>query len=747
MKNTYNSLSKYLNNNIEYANVNEGKFIDGIRKIMGLKNDTKPTEEQTTKAKGLLGLFGALKASLSDEDDDITKAYKTAMKEEQDQLTRQQDELRQKYEKLEAAKITAKSKLKQNQRELKHKERTAAYDARLAQVNAFATRAKNIKVILTANETDSMLRTINEVGKDLQVGEDSPFKQMMNLSMQICVGPDGKVRSLDEIKELAKTDETLAKHLADYDKLAQEHGKAMISSMQDQKAFSTAFDKFQKAADEERSAEAELTEANKKFEEYEANRKVVEEVNNARTEINNAKEGVETAKKALNDCKGANPFVKLGDDGKPETPEHDDVKTALRIPSDKLNEFVDDNKFNVDKYIEHLKNNGVPQEVADKIKDNLNAQTVQGTDLAGINTAIDSALNGRPKTDGSNEIDPDTAISSADLDNIIEGASTKAEKDYSELQAKVTEAQTKLNNTPDPMDPAALEDKPEDDPETIERKKKLRELKEKYDAIPDEVEVSEGTVISKDKAYNSTDDNGKAYASSITEKKKAAETRRQEIDSRRAARAESRKHALASINERESLSLSPEEQEAIENKISGLQAGESFDKDGNVGYYKVDPKDPTKKEFVKRPENMTSEQEDQYIKERDANTLLMDPKTNATSDSGMKVKKIDGKWYTYDPNEPNEDPVECSQDEAISLLANRKMAEQSEATIIKKKQEFKDALKKAINPDGTLNSKEYAKLSDAQKSQLKNTINNPELLDNAFKGIDLGHEKNRFLLY
>jgi hypothetical protein len=256
MQSSYNSLSGFLNNQIDNHNINEGLLTDGIKKIIGFASGIEPSKEQTTKAKGLLGLFGALKASLSDDDDEITKAYKETMQKEQEQLDQQHRDIQEKISKLEAEKIRAKSELKRNQRALKHKEHKDAYDARIAQVKAYAARAKNVKVILSANETDSMLRTIDAVGKELQIGADSPVKKMTELAMQICVGPDGKCRSLDEIKELAKTDTALAEHLKEYDSIAKEHGKVMVSSMKDQKAFSAAFDKFQKAADEERAAEA-----------------------------------------------------------------------------------------------------------------------------------------------------------------------------------------------------------------------------------------------------------------------------------------------------------------------------------------------------------------------------------------------------------------------------------------------------------------------------------------------------------
>jgi hypothetical protein len=739
MKKPYNQLSDFLNNSIEYANVNEGIF-DGIKRVFGWGADTKPTAEQTTKAKGILGLFGALKASLSNEDDEITKAYKTAMEEEQRQLNTQYEELRSKSEKLEAAKITAKSKFKQRQRELKHKERVAAYDARLAQVKAFETRAKKINVIFTANETDSMLRTINEVGKDLQIGEDSPFKQMQNLAMQICVGPDGKVRSFDEIKELAKTDKDLAKHLADYDKIAQEHGQTLISSMKDQKAFSAAFDKFQKAADEERVAEEELQQANEKFEEYERNRKAVEAVNKSRAELNNAKQGVADAQKAVDACKTSNPFVVLNNDGEPTTKSNDDIKEAFKIKNTDFDKYIkteetDDNsvrKFDVDKYIEDLKNNGVPEDVANKIKDNLNAQTINPTDVAAINGVIASALNGRKKSDNSGEIDPNTVITAEDLSKTAESAGKKAKENFSTLQAKLAEAQTKLNNTPDPLDDAAIADDPNDDEETRKKKEELRKFKQDYDNIPENIEIAEGVSVNKDEAYDTTKEAGKNYSAQIEQLKNSAETQRKKIDAGRAARAESRKHALASINEQQSLNLSPEEEEQIANKAEGLQAGESFDENGNVGYYKVDPKNPNKKEFVRRKENMTSEEENQYIKDRDTNTLFVDPKINSAAN--VKVKKEDGKWYMID----GDDKTEISSDEAIAALANRRIAEQSEATIIKKKQDFAATIKKVVGSDGKVNAAEYNKLTDEQKNQIKTVIKNPDMLDNAFKGIDLG---------
>lgn len=745
MSNKYNSLSNYLNDNIVSETnslINEG-FIDTIKGWFS-KDGSQPSNEQVKKTKGILGIFGALRAAFVQDDDPITAAYRDTMKAEQDEYTRQQQELSGKYKSLEEEKIKAKSKDKIAQSKLKHKEKMSAVDARIKQVNAWGERAKNAKIIRTKNDTDAVLQTLDDLGKDMQLGEDNPVSQMKDLAMQILVDPEtGSVRSWEEVEEAAKTDTALSSAIEDFKSASAKNGEVIKGSLQDSKAFKDMQTVFQTKADAERVAQEEVDKANKDVEEYEKNRKAVEAVKKARAEHDLAKKAVQEATEAKNNYK--NPFVNIStEDGTTTLKSDDEIKTGLELPeSVDINEFIktevgedepETKTFNVDKYAAYLKEKGVPDDIVDKIKNNLTAQTDNPTDLASINASIQNALKGKSKADGT--IEEGTDISVEDLKSIAESAGKKATTEYNELKSEESRAQQTLNNTPDPTSDAALADDPNDSEEERKRKSDLRDAVKTYNEIPDEFEdPNTGIIYPKDEIFDTSTESGKNYNDTVKTTKEKAEARQAELNQQKEARKAARKTAIASLNEKKSLGLTPADEEEIANAAEELQAGETYDKEGNIGYYKTDPNDPNKKVFVKRPTDAA--EEDAYVDGRDAAAIMTDPKINKTD--GFKVKRDEnGNWVKYKPENPD-DTTPIERDEAIKIIASRRKADISEGAIIKKKQEFADAIKSVIDPEtGEVNIEKYKKLTTAQKEQIKNVLNQPELLDKAFAGIDIG---------
>ena len=754
MQNKYKTLSNYLNANIESQTINEG-FLDLIKERF-FPNQSGVTDEQTTKAKGILGLFGALTAAFTPDSDPITAAYREAMKNEQAAMEKNRQDLANAAKNLEAEKIRAKSKDKVAQMNLRAAEEKKAFKARQEQVKAWGDRAKGSKIIKTKAESDAMLRTLEDLGKDLQLGDENPLKKMQDLAMQICVDPaTGAARSWEEIEEAAKTDTKLSQAIEDCKSFAKEHGEAITGSLKDSKTFGEAIKTFQKSADEERTAQEEVEKTTNEFNEYEANKTAVEAVKKARADHNLAKESVEKAEKAIS--KFSNPFVDITSDGTTSPKSDSDMKLGFNISDETVKDeetgtekplidtFIktttgEDGQetkfFDKDAYANYLKGKGVPEDVADKIKNNL-PEKVDVTDLTTVNNTIQESLKGKPKTDGGYEEGSD--VSATDLKSVSDAVGKKASEEYSALKTKLSEAQQTLKNKPDPNSDGDLADDPSDSEVTRQRKEDLRKHIEKYKSIPDEYEDPDsGTVYKKDEIFDTTTETGKKYNESAINKKNAAEERQKAIEQNKAARAESRKHAVATLEEQKEMQLTPEETEQVEELTQGLGTGESF-KDGKVGYYAPDPNDPNKTTFVERPSNMTTDQEKEYIEKRDNAVLLMDPKIN--TGSNMKVKKVDGKWVKYDPSDPdNTTPI--NSEEAMQIIASRKIAEKSEATIIADKQAFASNVKKVINTEtGEVDLKEYKNLPKAQREQLKNILNNPELVDKAFAGIDIGADE------
>ena len=745
MSNKYNSLSNYLNYNIvSHSNllVNEG-FMDTIKGWFTSKNGTQPSNKQVEKSKGILGIFGALRAAFTSDDDPITKAYRDAMKEEQAEYTKQHEELSAKFRDLEAAKITAKSKDKIQQSKLKHNEKIAAVQARMEQVRAWGDRAKNAKIIRTKNDTDALLQTLDELGKDMQLGEDNPIDTMKKLTMQILVDPNtGSVRSWEEVEEAAKTDETLKSAIEEFKSVSAKNGEVIKGSLQDAKPFKDMQTRFQTIADKERAVQAELDKTNKDFEDYEKNRKAVEAVKKARAEHDLAKEGVEKATADKNKYK--NPFVEISAEDGTTTPKStDDIKKGLELPDTiNIDDFIktetaedetEIKSFDVDKYAAYLEEKGVPFDVIDKIKNNL-PKVDNPNDLPSINNAIQEALKGKKTSDGGYE--EGTTISNEDITSIAESAGEKAKTEYNALRDAETRAQETLNNTPDPTSDAALADDPNDSEEERKRKSELREAVKIYNEIPNDFEdPNTGKTYKKDEIFDTSTDSGKIYNESVKTRMDAAKTRQAELDQQRDVRKAARLNDVNSLNEKKTLKLSAADEEAIADAADVLQAGETYDKEGNIGYYKINPNRPDEKVFVKRPTD--SADEDEYVKGRDAAAIMSDPELNKTD--GYKVKRdADGNWVKYKPENPDETtPIE--HDEALKIIASRRAADKSAGSIIKKKQDFATAIKTVINAEtGEVDIEKYKKLTPSQKTHIKAVLNNPELLDKAFAGIDIG---------
>lgn len=693
--NNYNSLSEFLKHS---ETINEG-FFDFLKK-------KQASASQVSAAKSFFGLFGSLKQKLGlvsgdEAQDDISKAIKTITDEKMANAKTRAEALKKSKEGEFITKLKAKHAHKENQLKLENDRKIKMHDAHARKLKNEESFWKNNKTLFTKEENEAYDKAMEESYTQLQGLGIDVVDEMRSLQLKMFFNEDGTPRDLESMKkELENPNSSFKKDLDRYKEICNEHSKIIIDSIES-KEFKERMTEIQGKTTQKQEADKTLKEAEDLQKIYDSRAAAVKKMQTYKTNHDNAV----TAKKNANDEISKIMGCPLFD--MPKTPESDGTLKVgdVVLNDNKLDEYVDSSLFK-----------GIGENLTDddksKIKEELKKYSISEDE---INSLIDST-----GADNSSESLKEKIKSKLKDSETKEKISKKIKEDVESANQQIKSANDQLNANPDPT--------------TSEGLKKIKES-----ASPDDLKSINSYEDIKNAGdnpdiYDDTTDLGKSEKNKLKGEVDKAKKRVSDIDTAIEKAREERKSAIAKLEHTSTFDAT--ERDKIEDELSGLDAGETKNSNGKVGFWKTD--ENGKKVFVERPGIKATKEERKKYNDELEETVLTTPisdkeheitsikkNPNATGDDDKYIMVRNGKEEII----PAEDAV-FYQVEKQKYIENREL-------IRGKKQEIADLFGKVISTNGdkfTLKKDIYDKLSDAQKKAIMTMVDDP---DKYLAGLDM----------
>ena len=705
MNNNYNSLSTYLNNNIDKQITNEG-FLDS------LLGKQKSNNNDSNNSTGLFGIFAWAKSMITPpkKENKILAAYKeaalNAKKQEKEQL---QKELEADIDN-EVAAIKAQSAHELRQSQLAHNQRMDAKKAIKRKLEDAETAAKGENLLMSANESAAYIQLLKDTVKEHT--SDSDEAEMRDLILQITINPDtGEAYSYEEIEKKKKDDPDFAALCNKYDKLATKHGEKLISACKDEKTFNKLVANVSEIAYNRKYNSEDLEKAEQELELYDASCNTVKAVNDA---VNKHNEKVKAAQAKVDEWKKSKLKGSNGELGP------DEFKSNLQELIQNAKDCKDENtgKYDMTKLKAYLEKKGISAEDIDKIFPNSSDSAFELTD-----------------TNLGNKLD---AVENDEFKSISENTNNNIK---SKLEAAQEEKETVGEELTMPVKV--------DDLAHLELGENVTDITQGYkDIINDE----ESKKALEEGYFDKSKEPGKGFSKNLQKKFDEETEKKAAIDAEKEANKAAVAAAKSRNEERGKTDVPANIRDKAEKASVGLEAGEVYGTGENAGKIGiiVDGK------FIKKPINGSKKEKDEYSKQRNQVALEMDVNTadyehNIESIKGPETtgeKKGQYAIVTIGANgEKKTDYI--SEKEAIQKLAERKAKNKVKEQTIRKKQLVAEAIKKIVKSDGTIDEKELAKLRDSKKEEDQETyanlmaaLNSKKGLDEILKGIDLQGKNN-----
>jgi hypothetical protein len=541
------------------------------------------------KAKGFFGIIGAIWDRIGDGDDKLTAALKEQERRAAEKAKQREEELANSAEAALIAKLNADFEQRENQIDLAHKQKKAAYEAQKKQFEAEARMwSKSNKRLFTAEQLEACNAKRNELYKGLSVLGDSELDELNQLATILTTDPEtGNTLSSKEIKERAEKDSDLRAKLDKFNELAKKYKKPIIDSV-GSKEFSDIYKQIPVTANEYNAANEAVDNIKAIRDDFEEKAALVTKFNEKKDANEKARKKLSESEEALSefDTPGNNSYYSVTNN-----PDNQDEK-KISIDKDKLFEtiFNKDKVTTADEYIDYIKKQGVPDEILNKFKDK---------DVPEIKGIIGSM---------SDEDDTETK------DKLAEAISAKLESKRVELQGAIENAKAEVTNNPEPS---------KDDSEF----EKIKNMS-KQDWV----------------THDLTSDAGKNMQKQLADQLKDAEKKASDIEAQRNANKEKSKKVHEAYTTKKEYSIPDEIKADVEKENSGLEAGESKH-EGEAGVWITNG---DKKEFVKKPGvNATDEEVKDYENLRDSVVLSK----NLNKLSIHKIKKDGDQYYLVDGGE------------------------------------------------------------------------------------------------
>lgn len=694
--NNYNSLSEFLKHS---ETINEGWLSDFFKK----KN---ASSSQVSAAKSFFGLFGSLKQKLGlvsgdEEQDKISQAVKVITAEKIANAKTRAEALKNSKEGEFIAKLKAKHAHKENQLKLENDRKIKMHNAHARKLKNEESFWKNNKTLFTKEENEAYDKAMEDSYNQLQgLGMDE-IEEMRSLQLKIFFNEDGTPRDLESMKkELENPDSPLKKDLDRYNEICDKHEKIIINSIKSDE-FNERMTEIQGKTTQKKEADAALKDAEDLQKIYDSRAAAVKKIQTYKTNYDNAV----TAKKDAEDERSKIMNCPLFD--MPKTPESDGTLKVedIVLNNNKLDEYVDSSLFkeigenltddDKTKIKEDLKKYGISEDEISSLIDSTGADNSSAT----LKEKIKSKLK-----------DPETK----------KRISKKIKEDVELANQQVKSANDQLDANPDPTTPEGL--------------KKIKES-----ASPDDLKSINSyedikNVGDNPDIYDDTTDLGKSEKEKLKGEVDKAKKRVSDIDTAIEKAREERKSAIAKLEHTSTFDAT--ERDKIEDELSGIDAGETKNSDGKVGFWKTN-KDG-KKVFVERPGIKATKEERKKYNDELEETVLTTPisdkeheitsikkNPNATGDNDKYIMVRNGK-----------EKIISAEDAVFYQVKKQKYIENREL-IRGKKQEIADLFGKVISTNGdkfTLNKDIYDKLSDAQKKAIMTMVDDP---DKYLAGLDM----------
>ena len=692
--NNYNSLSEFL----KYDEViNEG-WLDFLKRM-------NASSSQMSSAKSFFGLFGALKQKLGlvsgeEPQDEISKAIKSITDEKLANAEKRASALKKSKESEFIAKLKAKHAHKENQLKLENDRKIKMHDAHARKLKNEETFWKNNKTLFTKEENEAYDKAMEESYTQLQGLGIDVIDEMRSLQLKMFFNEDGTPRDLESLKkELENSDSPLKKDLARYNEICSSNQKLIIESMNSDE-FKQKIGEVQGSTTQLKDAEDALKDAEDLQNTYNNRAAAVKKIKDYKTKHDNAVTAKNDADQAISNIINC--------------PLYDMPKTAESDGTLKVDEIVlNDNKL--DEYVDSLcKDMGstLKEDDINKIKEELKGYGLSEDD---INNVIDST--GADNTTESLKDKLKTKLKESDTKEKISG----------KLKERVDTANQQIKSANDQLDANP-------DPSTSEGLKKIKESVSSEDLKS--INAYEEIKNNGDNPdiYDDTTELGKSEKKKLNEEVDKAKKKVSDINVAVEKAREERKSAVARLEHTNTFDAT--ERDKIEDELSGIDAGETKNSDGKVGFWKID--DNGKKVFVERPGIKATKEERKKYNDELEETILTSPisdkkhevtsikkNPDATGDNDKYIMVRDGK-----------EEVISAEDAVFYQVEKQKDIENREL-IRGKKQEIADQFNKVISTtDGkfTLNKDAYDKLSDAQKKAIMAMVDDP---DKYLTGLDM----------
>lgn len=693
--NNYNSLSEFL----KYDGViNEGWLSD-------LFKGKNASSSQMSSAKSFFGLFGALKQKLGlvsgeEQQDEISKAIKSITDEKLANAEKRASALKKSKESEFIAKLKAKHAHKENQLKLENDRKIKMHDAHARKLKNEETFWKNNKTLFTKEENEAYDKAMEESYTQLQGLGIDVIDEMRSLQLKMFFNEDGTPRDLESLKkELENPDSPLKKDLARYNEICSSNQKLIIESMNSDE-FKQKIGEVQGSTTQKKDAEDALKDAEDLQNTYNNRADAVKKIKDYQTKHDNAVTAKKDAGQAISNIMNC--------------PLYDMPKTAESDGTLKVDEIVlSDNKL--DEYVYSLcKDMGstLKEEDINKIKEELKSYGLSEDD---INSTIDST-----------GADNTTESLKDKLKAKLKESETK-EKISGKLKEKVDTANQQIKSANDQLDANP-------DPSTSEGLKKIKESVSPEDLKSINAYEEIKTNGDNPDIYDDTTEIGKSEKKKLNEDVDKAKKKVSDINVAVEKAREERKSAVARLEHTNTFDAT--ERDKIEDELSGIDAGETKNSNGKVGFWKTD--DNGKKVFVERPGIKATKEERKKYNDELEEIILTSPisdkkhevtsikkNPDATGDDDKYIMVRDGKEEVI------------SAEDAIFYQVEKQKDIENRELIRGKKQEIADQFNKVISTtDGefTLNKDAYDKLSDAQKKAIMAMVDDP---DKYLAGLDM----------
>lgn len=715
--NTYKGLSTYLNNSFNENLITEANFFSNLFGLGSKKN----TETQN-KASGLFGMIfsgfnsilGGKSASSDKLMDTMNSLAEKELANEEARLKKEQDA----FEQQEIAKLEAQFEYKQAQLDLASSNKVRAYNANKNKLKAIkaqiANASKNGTMLLhTAEESQSFLNEITNIGREIDPDGGSPATQLTDLFKAAIIKEDGSTRTLDEIKKIYNKNENdltdeekkIKSYVKSYNEIAEKHGKALLSGMES-KEFKELYSSKVNEARNTADLQNELENTEQQLKNLEERASAIDKCDKIQKEYDDAAKEYDDKKKKLDDLTGekSNLVGKYKEvDGKTEVEplESGDYKSKILalVP-----ESMDGT--NITEIKQKLKDAGIPEELCTKIIPNPSDSAGEDISAQDLKNAVSSKLE---------EIDE------SDIKEYAKKSAEDAKSKIISLKSEVETAKETLDTKVNLNDSNLSDDEKKD------------KLKEHYPEDVEKFELKKNlseTALAESKpgsdAYNKAKEKVQAHINEVKNKIK-------ENDKFKKANQNAREKAVEDIEFRSENSIPAELKDEVEAKTRGLEPGEAFNDKGKLGFWGKD-KDGKKKWIQKPGANASEEDIKQYKEQRDNHLLTSNIKDN---ESIVKTVKKEGDEYVITFKDGSTD--KCDEKTALEFLANKRNAALTQSIMMERKQAVADVFKKCVK-DGKIDMKEFkAATAGGKNSSLLadiNTVINSDNPEGLFDGLD-----------